>query len=216
MQRFREAYNLESNVSPDKAMQYLQELVRLQPGFLLNLDICPVSGEGILAVDAGAYDPAVALQACGFLEKNWEVHVCAYYYLAQCLSPSLQSLREGVFLMTDATNMTWKNIGNLHHEYRLHHELLSGIPVSMKAMMEYNSNSSAVLFWGLVKKVFPKEWLAVLEVGCQVECHNITKPTQTLADLYLQPTPKEATCFLLRRARELLCLRAVNEAAFRL
>lgn len=65
--------------------------MRLQQGALLHLDICPLTGEAVLAWNEGS-----------------KVHICGYYYLMHLLSPSLESTREGVFVLLDAVEMSWK------------------------------------------------------------------------------------------------------------
>ena len=85
---------------------------------------------------------------------------------------------------------------------------------TIKSVMEYNSNSTTAIFWGLMKSVLPREWIAIVEVGCQIEskCPSIL----TLTELYMQPTPAEATGYMLLKAREMLSTRATNEDSFRL
>jgi hypothetical protein len=215
LQRFRDTYQIDD--TPTQGLYYIQEFIRLQPSALLHLDICPLTGEGVLAWNSGSLDPKIALQHSPgtMFERNWNIHVCAFYYLMQAMTPSLETIREGVFLLLDGVDMRWKNI-SMTFQCRLQEELIWYYPLTMKSIMEYNSNSASTIFWGLTKAIVPKKWTSVLEVGCKVECSDYTKPTRTLAELYLQPSPEEATYYLLQKANELLATRADNNASFQL
>lgn len=218
LQRFRDAYQI--NDTPDQGLYYIREFIRLQPAALLHTDICPLTGEGVLAWDSGSFDPQVALQSSfkstALVDQNWKVHVCALYYLLQIMAPSFESIREGVFLLLDAVNMTWENIST-DACFRLQEELLWYYPFAIKSIMEYNSNSASSIFWGLAKSSMPKKWMSALQVGCQVECSTgCTKPPKTLTELYLQPSQEVANYYTLQRVKQLLETRADNETSFHL
>lgn len=212
LQAFRDDYGIRCDAK--QGVAYLERMMQLQPGAILHIDICPVTGEGIFAFNRGAIDPKVALQCSSsdtVVEENWKIHAIASYYLVHTVQPSLESTREGIFFLWDGHEMGWKNI-NITYTRRLLDEVWMNYPFKVKKVMEFNSNSVASIFWGLLKPLLPRAWTDVMEFGCQVEQSS----NHTLTELYLQPTQEQAKQFLLQRTQELLELRARNEASFRL
>ncbi|CAB9510662.1 expressed unknown protein [Seminavis robusta] len=212
LQEFRIQYDVDH--SPSQGVYYLDQMMTLQPGAILNVDVCPLTGEGVLAFNRGSIDPNIALQCSPedtVPEQNWRIHAVASYYMVYAILASLQTTREGIFFLWDGHSMSWKNI-SLTYSRRLVEEVWMHVPFKVSKLMEYNSNSSALIFWGLLKPLLPKAWTSVMDFGCQVD----TTTPRTLSELYLQPNLEEAKHSILRRVHRLLSLRAKNEASFRL
>jgi hypothetical protein len=214
LQYFREEYHIDN--SPSQCVNYLNQFMMLQPGAILNIDICPDTGEGILGFNRGALDPAVALK-CSIHdrvpEQNWKVHAISCYYFPHIVQPSLESVREGIFFMFDGHQMSWKNI-NLTFTRRILGEVWYHYPFRVNKLEEYNSTMGSTMFWSLLKPFLPKTWVSACHFGCQID--TCTDRQWTLSELYLEPNLEQAQVYILRRAHQLLSIRAQNEATFRL
>lgn len=214
MQAFKREYGVDG--SADQGVFYLDQFMTLQPGSILNLDICEMTGEGIFALNRGAVDPSVALKCSSsdrVIEENWRIHAIGMYYLFHTVQPSLESCREGIFFLADGHDFGWKNI-NATFTRRLIDEVWWNYPFISKKVMEYNSNSIIPIFWSIFKPMMPKNFTTEFEFGCTIESDSTHR--RTLSELYLQPNQEEAKVHLLKRAHELLSTRAMNEKSFKL
>jgi hypothetical protein len=211
IQTFREEYQVDN--TPSQCDRYLRQFMALQPGVVLNLDICPDTGEPLIAFNRGGLDPEIALK-CSIHdtvpEQNWKIHIISYYYMLRIVQPSLAAIRQGISFLWDGHQFTWKNI-NPTFTKRLLGELCLHYPFKVKQVQEYNSNAVSTMHWSIIKSLLPDSWFSVLEFGCQIE----TDSQRTLSELYLQPTLEQAEFHILRRAHELLAIRARNEDNFR-
>ncbi|CAB9531788.1 expressed unknown protein [Seminavis robusta] len=202
----------------DQGYYFLEETSKLHMGSLLTIDTCPITGEGILGWDLGACFPQVAFECHPndtVMERNWKIHAGGCYYVLHAVQPSFAAIREGTFCLVDGHNMSWGNI-SMMYQRRLHDEVWTHYPFKVKKIMEYNTNSIAAAFWSLMKPLIPKCIRNVMELGCQVEFVDSKAAPRTLRELYLQPSVEESTFHMLKRAHQLLTLRARNEASFRL
>ena len=215
---FRDEYGIDD--TPEQGVQCLHQWMNLQPGFLLRIDVCPDTGEGILVADHGAFYPSRALVCSSTdhtAEQNWKIHARGHYYLLRTLNPSLRSIREGVFALMEASTMSWGNYSSTYM-HRMQQELRAHYPMKFKKCMVYNTSGVANLVYALAKRFMPRDFIKVVEVGCQIHQTDsiCLKPPMTLPDLYLEPTSQAAQGYLLKRVGEILAMRAENEKNFRL
>ena len=217
MQWFRQEYSIDDSV--EQGMYYLERFFRLQPGFILKLDIDPETSEGILTFDQGSLNPVKALQCAendSVVERNWKITVIGTYYLMNAVQPSLESSRTGIFYILEAATMTFDNFC-LTYETRLHDELWGSYPLKVIKVMVYNNSYASTIAWSLCKPLFPQKLRDVMESGCRVqEPDGQPMPLLMLTDLYLTPNPERANFYRLERARDFLTQRARNDLSFSL
>jgi hypothetical protein len=210
LQCFRRDYQVDN--SPSQGVKYLKQFMILQPGAILNIDICPDTGEAVFGFNRGALDPAIAFK-CSIQdtvpEQNWKIHAITVYYFLHILQPSLKAVREGICFVFDGHQMSWRNI-NSTFTSRILGEVWYHYPFRVKKMEEYNTNVASSMFWSLLRPFMPKAWTSKWEFGCQIE----TTSQRTLSELYLQPSLEQAQVHILRRVYQLLSMRAQNEANF--
>lgn len=217
MQWCKEEYKIDD--TPEQGRQCMMELMRAHPGFFLQLDIDFDTGEGIVATDVGAYYPSRSLKCSPtdrVMEQNWKIHIKGQYYLLRCLNPSLQSIREGFFILWEASTMGHANFDSTYSK-RLHEEMRHHYPTQYKKCMIYNPSAEAHVLFAMAKVAgMPSKLPMVVEFGCQVHLTDPSRPKMTLRELYLQPNLEETTNRMLMRAHELLTSRSENERTFRL
>ena len=68
----------------------------------------------------------------------------------------------------------------------------------------------------MLKRVFPPSLIQVIQLGCRIPLEDGQAYAATLEETYLQPNQEEAYQRLLERAKDLLTLRAKNQALFQL
>jgi len=216
MQVFRKEYAV--NDTPAQACQSVRHVMNVHPGSFLNLDICPETGEGILAFDLGAFYPhritTASPQAPNPIENFRQTILCEYYGMA-AVNPSLQSIREGIYFLYEGSNFRWTNADTTLNQ-RIFDEMRDFYPTNFKKVMVYNTNSVVTLFWSLIKPFLPTKLWETLELGCQVNGADHTKPNRTLSELYLQPDTAGAEHYMLERVHRFMVQRTENEKNFRL
>lgn len=214
VQQFQDYYQIDNSV--DQGMFYLKELIRLQPGVILNLDICSLSQEGILALDLGTFNATRTLESSPedtfHTSRSWKVHAVGFYYLLRALQPCLASVREGVSLLFDCDGMEEEN-ETWDCAVRLHQEMAFCFPQTLQEILCYNTGYAATLFWSSMKPMLPVQAREVLRLGCQIDVQTIDPcaAPKRLRNLYLVPNREEATHHLLKRAEELLLLREKSQ-----
>lgn len=217
MQMFKREYHVTDTV--EQAMEMLTDVYRQQPGFILHMDICPHTQEGVLVLDLAAFSPAATVASTKEMssDETWRMHVVGFYYMFKTCQPSLASVREGLFELIECEGVSWTNI-SMEHENRLHAEMWGYYPLKWKKILAYNTALVANLAWSLIKPLMSEPMKQSLHLGCQlVESDPYYRMApRRLSQLYLQPNPEIARQHTLMRARDLLAIRFQNEQNFRL
>jgi hypothetical protein len=95
-------------------------------------------------------------------------------------------------------------------------EMFAHYPMKFTKMQCFNTNQVANMVWSLLKKVYPRSIMNVLQLGCQLPADPNQQKCRTLREIHLQPDLETASIRMLSRAKELLILRRRNEEMFRL
>ena len=165
----------------------------------------------VLAFNYGVFYPSRALET----EDNWRVTALFMYYLNRLHQPTVQSIREGVFYLSEG-GMSWENL-DLTCQQRMFDEISQYDPVKFRHILVYNTNSVTNVAFSLFKPFLNQSMRKVLQLGCQIEFNlDAGNPKLSLCDIYLQPTFEAAMAKLTSRMRELLELRYANHETFRL
>ncbi|CAB9511544.1 expressed unknown protein [Seminavis robusta] len=212
MQSFREHYDIDN--SAEQGVRCLQLAMDLLPRFLLHLDNCPDTNEAILAWDASVFYPDLVLAPCSQRGADfyWKNYVSASYYMYYCTQPNLASIRKGLTLLLDCGQVEWENV-SIDFERRMHDELRGYYPLKWNQLLAYNTAFIANVGWGLFKQFMNPHMRESLQLGCQVSGAD---SSTRLYELFLQPSLEGAQINILRRARDLLLMRAQNAQSFTL
>ncbi|CAB9522447.1 expressed unknown protein [Seminavis robusta] len=217
-QVFRDHYKVDHSV--EQGVELLQELIRQQPGFLLNIDIELIRQEAINAVDCGCFNPNVALDtssSAGFgVHDNWRIFCCGYYYIKFTSQPTLSVIRNGTLELGDFGGYGWSNFSTEVNS-RLMEEVVAWYPMKWNGLLLYNTGSVANAIIALAKPLMGETMRNTLQLGCQVvEADGSCNPNRRLREFYMQPNAEEAERNMLERAKLLLTTRQNNEETFRL
>lgn len=216
MQEFRREYGVDSSLR--QGAEVLERTMHLMPGFLLHLDNCPDTNEGILVWDASIFKPALLLSPSKEhgVDYYWKTYVVTCYYLYIICQPDLASIREGLTLILDCGRVEWDNV-SMDFEKRMHDELRAYYPLKWKKILAYNTATIANVGWSLYKQFMNPHMRNCLQLGCQIICPDPTVSSPTyLYELFLQPSLEESQFNILRRAVDLLTIRAENVRSFKL
>lgn len=214
LQTFKDMYQVDG--SPSQGEQYLNSIMKLQPGFLLGLDTDHKTGEGIIILDNSKNYPSRAFEVHPHdtvLEQNWRDHVVGNYYMLRTVQPNLLAIREGAVVLGESTGMGWHNV-NMAYENRVKEEFWAHYPIKFKRWMIYNTNPMATIYWNLIRKLFPEDIRDSLHLGCDVDPK--ANKRITLTDIYLYPNVEASRQRVIQGAKELLEERLRNEESFRL
>lgn len=207
MQAFQEEYKVDNSV--EQGVQSLEQLMLQQPGLLLSLDVDSTTLQGLHIMDCSRLHPDVALKT----HRTWPVLVVGFYYYFLVCQPTLATIRNGQYTMQDYGEWDWHNC-SLEGFSRFNAEFGKEYPIKFSRLSAYNTNSAANMMFALTKHIFPRSMMDAVQLGCQVAPEEgIARP---LADIYLQPNLQECNHRMLTKARQLLSLRAKNDAGFRL
>lgn len=213
LQAFRTEYGI--NNSPEQGVQCLERTMHLLPGFVLHLDNCPNTNDGILVWDASVCYPETILSIShegGGADYNWRNYVVAMYYMYYSCQPTLVSIRDGLTLMMDCGQVSWANV-SMDFERRMHEELRAFYPLKWKRIMAYNTAVIANIGWSLFKQFMSPHMRESLQLGCQVT--GLDSDTR-LRDIFLQPSLEGSRQNILERVRHLIALRNENAGNFAL
>jgi hypothetical protein len=218
LQAFKKAYDIDDTVA--QGMECIAALLDQQDGHFLDVDTNPQTQESVIVVDLQAFFPQRALQINNTKCNNgadyhWKVLARGYYYLCRACTPSLASVRHGLFLVADCHGMKWDNF-DLECNKRIHAELLGAYPIRYKKVMAYHTALVANVCWGLVKRLASDEVKQAVELGCRLVDTDAAKPPRRMAELYQQPNAKALRQKVLRRVGELLDERDVHEQEYQL
>lgn len=217
LQAFRQEYQVDDSV--EQGLYMMGELMRQQEGLLLGLDVDSTTLEGLHVMDIGKLNSEVAMginPLHTYVDYNWRIFVCGYYYYLKVVQPCLTTIRVGTYTMADFHNWGWKHM-NMEIQYRFSGEMFAQYPMDFSKFLAFNTNSVANMIWSLLKKVYPPSLLGKLQLGCQVSNEGqIGRGAITLAEKWLLPTVDDAYQRMLTRAKDLLVWRRRNEELFRL
>lgn len=218
MQLFRQNYKIDNSL--EQGLYYIRELMKQQPGFLMNIDIDLVRQESLNVFDCGVFQPNVALDTTASPETgirdNWEVFSCAAYYVKYASQPTLAVIRNGLLELADFGEYGWSNFSTETNQ-RLMDEVISHYPMKWNGLLLYNTVPAANVIMSLCKPLMGASMRNALRLGCQfVEADGSHNCNRRLREFYLQPNREEAEANLLERARLLLSTRCHNERTFRL
>lgn len=218
MQIFRQHYKVDNSL--EQGLYFIQELMKQQPGFLMNIDIDLVRQESLNVFDCGCFQPNVALDTTASPEigirDNWKIFACAAYYVKYTSQPTLAVIRNGLLELADFGEYGWKNFSTETNQ-RLMDEVISYYPMKWNGLLMYNTVPAANVIMSMCKPLMGDSMRNALRLGCQfVESDGSHNCNRRLREFYLQPNQEEAEANLLERARLLLSTRCHNETTFRL
>jgi hypothetical protein len=210
MQTLRETYSIEDTV--EEGVSALQQLLQIQPGFLVELDVSQDSGTSFEVWICNKYDPAKVKTS----RANWKTHLVANYYSMLLKQPTIRSIREGGYLLIDCHDMSWANF-DVDLESQFQFEFFRHAPIRYKHILAYNTYTFSHLAFSLAKPFLREEHKDVIKVGCK--CDWDTHPSDnhaTLGDMYLQPSYEVAMQRMIEKATLLLSQRFRNSREFTL
>lgn len=212
MHRFYQEYEIDH--SPEQALYYVREFMQQQPGYILHLDVSPITQQAWLVTDSAAFQVQQALAS----DERWKICVCGTYYIVHyCQGTTLTSIRQGILCEIECDSVGWHNF-NSEFVTRLFGELFSYIPSKYQMMRAYNTTVVANLLFSLAKPFMSENQKSSIKLGCQVVSNSpgSDSGTRRLSEFYLQPNTKVATQRIIQRIDELLRIRTHNEETFRI
>ena len=222
IQACKREYHIENTVDQgvEQIRLHMDEVV---PGFLLHVDLCPVTNEPICVLDNAAFFPKFIKAGCPRRGPDyyWKTYLVASYYIMMACQPTMEAIRGGLTIILDCAEVEWKNV-SMAFESQVNDELRSFYPQKYKTVLAYNTHVISNLGWSLFKQYMDESMKATLKLGCKIlepefaaNMEGVETPTR-LRELFLQPTKEIARVNLLRRVRELLTLREENVRNFKL
>lgn len=220
MQACQREYQIHNTV--EQGVEHIRwHMDKVAPGFLLHLDLCPVTNEPICVLDNSAFYPKIIQAGCPKRGPDyyWTIYLVANYYIMLTCQPTFEAIREGITVIFDCAEVEWKNV-SMAFESQMSDELRAYYPQKYKTVLAYNTHVIANLAWSLFKQYMDDSMKATLKLGCKIlepefAPEGIETPHR-LRELFLQPTEETARENLLRRVSELLTRREENVRTFTL
>ena len=211
LQHFYEEYNIDHTL--EQALYYMREFMLQQPGYLLHLDVSPLSQQAWMVTDSAAFRFENALAN----DDHWKICVCGIYYAHYIMWTTFASIRQGMFSEVECDSVGWHNF-NMEFVNRLFGELFSYIPIKFRVTRAYNTTVIANLLFSLARPFMSTSHKRSVQLGCQVMSNNDdTNPgIRRLSEFYLQPSVDVAMRRILKRTEELMQIRKYNEDTFQL
>jgi len=219
VQRFERSHRVDRSETGmvTQGVDAIARFMKQQPGMLLALDLDAVTLGGNFAYDIGAFDVGRVLDATSphGPEHHLENWLLGCYYMLKATQPFLAAIREGNFQMLDFGAMRWSS-WNLSIHVRTSDEFFGGYPIKYRRVLCFNTGTIANISWSLLKHVYPSV-TEVVQLGCKVamEEDDFEAPKK-LSDRFLRPSMEAAYEKILLRVKDLLTMRAKNEALFSL
>jgi hypothetical protein len=105
IQRFKEAYNIQDTL--EQGVDCLEKFSILHEGVFLNVEGGSGGFRSSFAWNYGTYHPSRLIEC----EEKWRIHIMGCYYLYyKALQPTLESVRTGVTLLAETSDMKWKTL----------------------------------------------------------------------------------------------------------
>jgi len=203
------------NHTTEQALFFLRKFMIQQPGYLLHLDVSPITQQAWLITDSAAFRCQHALAD----DNRWKICVCGLFYMHYTTWTTLTSIRQGLFCEIECESVNWHNF-NMDFITRLFSELMPYMPILFQRSRAYNTAMVANLLWSLAGPFMTVSQKESVQLGCRVVSDadetNGFGTTRRLSEFYLQPSVKEAMERTLQRAEHLLRIREHNAATFRL
>ena len=211
LHRFYQEYEIDH--SPEQALYYVRGFMQQQQGYILHLDVSPVTQQAWLVTDSAAFQVQQALAS----DEHWKICVCGIYYVHYCQWTTLTSIRQGMLSEIECDGVGWHNF-NAEFVTRLFGELFSYIPIKYQMMRAYNTTVVANLLFSVARPFMSDSQKSSVKLGCQVVSNNPDNcgGTRRLSEFYLQPNTEAATQRIIQRIEELLRVRKHNEETFRI
>lgn len=208
VQLFRHHYGVDHSV--DQGVSCLEAFVKAYPGHLLHLDVNN-NHEAITVMDAACLNADISLRS----DKDWKAFILGVYYIRLAIQPTIQTIRQGEYNLTDFGGLTRASM-NMELHTRASSEVMKWYPHACRTFLAFNTGVRANIFITLLKPFMPKAVRESVELGCQIDEEKSSARSNRLKHFYLQPNRQEAERKLLARAKALLQYRAHNERVFRL
>jgi hypothetical protein len=208
-QTFQREFGVDHSL--EQGLEMFAQLLEQQRGLLLSLDVDNVTMEGLHIMDQAKLNPNAALSS----PQSWKVLMVGFYYYFYIVQPTIATVRIGHYTMSDFGNFDWHNL-SMELSTCSNAEMLRLYPIKYTKFLAFNTNGIANIMFSLTKNIFPKSMIDSVQLGCRVpmtEDENVPRP---LSEMYLQPSLEQSNERMRARARELLLLRAKNEAHFRI
>lgn len=206
MQTFREVYRPKDTVQ--EGVYYMQAQIRLLPGVYMHTDISAETGTCMCVWNFAKFDPTRLLAT----EENWKTHILGEYFWRHMQQPTFRSVRQGSYQLIESRGVGWHNFDSTA-EQRWNQELMNHMPMKVKQVLVYNSNTVMNLVWSLAKPFMMEEHRNSMKLGCTIDCEN---PEATLMDVFCQPSVEAAEARVVENANRYLAIRYQNQSRFRL
>lgn len=203
LQSFREEYKIHDTV--EEGVLLIQRLMEMMPGYLLSVDFAAKYGSYIAVFDRAAFQPSKL-----HMPEDLRTFLGAQYYIFQCLSTNLKSVRNGVVFITECQDTGDDNFDMEVEEKFLSH-LFNHYPFRHKECLWLNTPTAANIAHGLMKSMVPGDFLANWRMGCKLDGFD-----GRIDSLFKMPTLAIAQEQLLLKMEGFLMERGRNAGGFEL
>lgn len=203
LQCFREMYQLEDTV--EDAMAILRQFMVLQPGLLLDVAYLPSEECYTASCDVAALFPDRIKT-----DNDWRIFQGGFYYMMRATASSIQTIRNGLCILTECEGMGFQNL-DLRLQERTVHELWSYYPSNHKESVWLNTPPPANMLYAVLKRILKKELMDSWKIGGKIPGYE-----GRLDKLFLMPNAEIAGQALLKRIESYLSQRYRHEQTFRL
>lgn len=201
---FRKAYQIEDTA--EHGVECIRNFMELQPGFHLNMDLCPRQKHYVHVVDFAKFHPKKVR-----FDRDWKVFLSGIYYFMTALHPTLSAVRNGVLVIMEGDGMGWDNFC-IDFERRLWHEHGTAYPFRLHEFSWVHTPLVGNVFYSLLKPILPEEVREVVHLGVKFD----ESFDGRLDSLFLQPSVEIANQRQLKTIQSFLEARYHNQAHFHL